>query len=336
MSDRFLSQDEVDALLAGDDAPAEDAGAPPPVPKGVAQGYDFANQERIVRGRMPTLELINERFARNLRLGIFNFMRRTPDITVGAVKTQRYSAFLRTLPVPTNLNVVQVRPLRGSGLVVCDPTLVFTVIDNLFGGDGRWKTRIEGREFSQTEQRIIHRLLEVIIEEYRKAWEGVYPLRLEPVRSEMNPQFANVASASEVVVTTSFSIEIGEAGGSLHLCIPYSTLEPIRDVLFSASQGDAAQPDTRWVQMLTQQLQSAEVQLVSELATAEATVADLLRLKVGDFIELDLRETLVTKVDGVPVFDCRYGTLNNRYAIRVNEFLTAPESVVQGGKRVER
>lgn len=327
MSDRFLSQDEVDALLEGVGDTEDDSSQ---AGSGGVQDYDLANQERIVRGRMPTMEIINERMARNLRLGLFNFMRRSPEISVGAVKTQKYSAFLRTLPVPTNINIMQVRPLRGSGLVVCDPTLVFTVIDNLFGGDGRFQTRIEGRDFSQTEQRIIQRLLEVIVEEYRKAWVGVHPVELEYTRSEMNPQFANIASPAEIVVTTSFAIEIGEAGGSLHICIPYSTLEPIRDVLYSTLQGDAAEPDRRWVQMLTQQIKSAEVQLVAELATADATVADLLRLKAGDFIELDLRETLMTKVDNVPVFDCRYGTLNNHYAIRINQFLTAPESLLNG------
>lgn len=330
MSERFLSQEEVDALLEGvnGDSDAEAA------PTGGIQNYDLASQERIVRGRMPTLEIINERFARNLRVGLFNFMRRSPEISVGAVKTQKYSAFLRTLPVPTNINIMQVRPLRGSGLVVCDPTLVFSVIDNLFGGSGKYQTRIEGRDFSMTEQRIIQRLLEVMIEEYRKAWAGVHPLVLDYVRSEMNPQFANIASPSEIVVTTSFAIEIGEAGGSLHMCIPYSTLEPIRDLLYSTLQGDAAEPDKRWVQLLTQQIKSAEVPLSAELATANATVADLMRLKPGDFVELDLRETLTTRVDGVPVFECRYGTLNGRYAIRIEKFLTAPEDGALGGSHV--
>jgi flagellar motor switch protein FliM len=333
MSDRFLSQDEVDALLDGGNDDRSDEN--PQAAKGSVQDYDLSSQERIVRGRMPTLEIINERFARNLRIGLFNFMRRSPEISVGGVKTQKYNVFLRGLPIPSNINVVQVRPLRGLGLIVCDTTLIFSVIDNLFGSDGRFQTRIEGRDFSQTEQRIIQRLIEVVTEEYRKAWASIYPLQLEYMRSEMNPQFANVASPAEIVVTTSFAIEIGEAAGSLHFCIPYSTLEPIRDTLYSALQGDSAEPDRRWVQLLTQQIKVAEVELVAELGTANATVADLLTLKAGDFIELDLRETLLTKVDNVPVFDCRYGTVNNRYAIRINEFLTAPEPGASGGSNAE-
>ena len=214
------------------------------------------------------------------------------------------------------------RPLRGSGLIVCDPTLVFAVIDALFGGIGKFHTRIEGRDFSPTELRVILRLVETIITEYRRAWAGIYPLDLEYQRSEMQPQFANIATPSEIVVATAFTLEIGETTGSIHFCIPYSTLEPIRDVLYSTIQGDAAEPDHRWVNLLKQQIQSAEVEVVAELATAPATVEQLLSFKPGDFIELDLEPVIQAKVDGVPVFDCHYGTSNGRYSIKVEQLLT--------------
>jgi flagellar motor switch protein FliM len=224
--------------------------------------------------------------------------------------------------VPTNINIMQVKPLRGSGLLICEPQLVFAIVDSLFGGDGRVHSRIEGRDFSATEQRIIERMLEVVCGEYRKAWAGVYPIELEYTRSEMQPQFANIATPSEIVVTARFEFEIGNVGGAMHLCIPYSTLEPIRETLYSTLAGDAHTSDRRWVVKLSRQIQSAEVELVAELGHARANVADLIRLKAGDFIELDLDETLVAKVDGVPVFDCRYGISNGRYAIKVQSFLT--------------
>ncbi len=321
MADQFLSQDEVDALLEGVDETADPAASGP----GGPTPYDLAKQERIVRGRMPTLEIINERFARNLRIGLFNFMRRNPEISVGPIKVQKYSAFLRGIAVPANINVVAVKPLRGNGLVICDPKLVFTIVDNLFGGNGRMQYRIEGRDFSATEQRIIQRLLDVALEEYRKAWSGIHPLSLEYVRSEMNPQFATIATPGEIVVTTTFTLEIGELGGELHLCIPYSTLEPIRDVLYSTLQGDSMEADKRWVTLLTQQIKSAEIELTAELAHAQATVGELMALKAGDFIELDLGETLTVTSDGVPVFECRYGTSNGRYAIRIQDILSMPQ-----------
>jgi flagellar motor switch protein FliM len=322
MNQQILSQDEVDALLQGITGESQKL-EQEEVPTGAVRDYDIASQERIVRGRMPTMEIINERFARNLRVGLFNLVRKSPEISIGGIKVQKYSAFLREIVVPTNFNLVSVRPLRGSGLIVCDPNVVFAVIDALFGGVGKFHTRIEGRDFSPTEQRVITRLLDVIIAEYRKAWHGIYPLELEYQRSEMQPQFANIATPGEIVVATSFTLEIGDTSGTVHFCIPYSTLEPIRDVLYSTVQGDSSEPDRRWVNLLKQQIQAAEVELVAELATARATVEQLLSFKPGDFVELDLNPVIQAKVDGVPVCDCHYGTSNGHYAIKIDQLLTS-------------
>ena len=333
MNQQILSQDEVDALLQGITGESQKL-EQEEVEEGAIRNYNLASQERIVRGRMPTMEIINERFARNIRIGLFNFIRKSPEISIGSIKVQKYSAFLREIVVPTNFNIVSVRPLRGSGLIVCDPTLVFAVIDALFGGAGKYHTRIEGRDFSPTEQRIIGRLVDVITSEYKKAWHGIYPLTLEYQRSEMQPQFANIATPSEIVVATSFTLEIGDTSGTIHFCIPYATLEPIRDVLYSTIQGDSAEPDKRWVNMLKQQIQSATVELIAELAQAPATVEQLLSFKVGDFIELDLHQAIQAKVVGVPVFDCNYGTSNGRYALKVNQLLTSSDQGWLGERNV--
>ena len=326
MPQHALSQEEVDALLAGVTGEEQDAPAADAADAGGVRTYDLSSQERIVRGRMPTLEIVNERFARNFRIGIFNFMRRNPDISIGPVKVQKFSAFLRNVVVPTNINIMHVRPLRGSGLLICDPTLVFAVIDNLFGGAGHRPARIEGREFSATEQRIILRLVEVIAAEYAKSWAAIYPIELEYARSEMHTQFANIATPSEIVVTTTFHVEIGDTGGALHICVPYSTFEPIREILYSNLQGDQGGPDRRWVTLMTQQIKSASVELAAELAHCDATVRELMQLKAGDFIELDRRPTLTAKVDGVPVFECDYGTTGAHYGVRIREFLTQPQA----------
>jgi flagellar motor switch protein FliM len=321
MSQQILSQDEVDALLQGITGESQKLEQVEEEVGGI-RTYDLASQERIVRGRMPTMEIINERFARNIRIGLFNFIRKSPEVSIGGIKVQKFSAFLREIVVPTNFNIVSIKPLRGSGLVVCDPSLVFAVIDALFGGVGKFHTRIEGRDFSPTELRVILRLVECIIGEYRKAWQGIYPLELEYQRSEMQPQFANIATPSEIVISTAFTLEIGEVTGSVHFCLPYSTLEPIRDVLYSTMQGDSSEPDRRWIKLLEHQIQSAEVELVAELAKAPATVEQLLSFKPGDFIELDLHPKIQATVDGVPVLDCHYGTSNNRYALKVERLIT--------------
>ncbi len=323
MSGEFLSQDEVDALLRGvtgeEEAQADDGGD-----EGV-RPYNLARQERIVRGRMPTMEIINDRFARLFRIGLFNFMRRSPEVSVGPVRVLKYSEFIRNLVVPTNINIVQLKPLRGSMLFIFDPSLVFAIIDNLFGGDGRFHTRVEGRDFTQTEQRIIQRMLSVVLEEYAKSWQPVYPMGFEFVRSEMHTQFANIATPSEIVVATSFTIELGSAGGQIHICVPYATIEPIRDLLYSSMQGDHAEPDKRWVRMLKKQVQLADVELIAKLATETVSVGQVLNLKTGDFIGLDIKPTIVTEVDGVPLFECRYGVMNSQYSIRIENILAIPQ-----------
>jgi flagellar motor switch protein FliM len=326
MNQQILSQDEVDALLQGITGESQKL-EPEEAPTDGIRNYNLASQERIVRGRMPTMEIINERFARNIRIGLFNFIRKSPEISIGGVRVQKYSAFLREIVVPTNFNIVSVRPLRGAGLMVCDPTLVFAVIDALFGGSGKYHQRIEGRDFSPTEQRVIMRLVDVITAEYKKAWAGIYPLELEYQRSEMQPQFANIATPSEIVVSSTFTLEIGETTGTIHLCIPYATLEPIRDVLYSTIQGDSNEPDRRWVNLMKQQIQSAQVDLVAELARAPATVEQLLAFQPGDFIELDIRPQIQANVAGVPVFDCHYGTSNGKYALKIDQLLTSGSDV---------
>ena len=320
MSESFLSQEEVDALLEGvtgeSQTPVEEEAE-----KGEVRNYDMSSQERIVRGRMPTMEIVNERFARNLRLGMFNFIRRSPEVSIGGISVQRFGAFLRELAVPTNFNIVAVRPLRGSGLIVCEPSLIFGVIDTLYGGNGKFQTRIEGRNLSATENRVILRLVNMIIEEYKKAWKGVYPIELEYQSSEMQPQFASIATPSEIVISTSFQLEIGDISGSIHFCLPYATLEPIRDVLHASTQGDAMEVDRRWVNLLTREIQAVEVTVVAELAKTRTTVEQLLEMKAGDFIELDRQPRIQATVDGVPLFECHYGTHNAKYAIRIDKSL---------------
>jgi flagellar motor switch protein FliM len=321
MSDNFLSQEEVDALLKGVTGDQDDAQSHEDT-SGV-RPYNLATQERIVRGRMPTLEIINERFARLLRIGLFNFLRRSAEVSVGTVRVSKYSEFIRNLVVPTNLNLAHMKPLRGTSLFVLDPGLVFLLVDNLFGGDGRFHTRVEGRDFTQTEQRIIQRILEIIFETYEKSWEPVYPVKFEYIRSEMNTQFANIATPNEVVVSTTFTIELGPVSGEMHLCMPYSMIEPIRDILTSSLQGETLEIDKRWVRLMTQQIQIAEVEIVADIGTTKVTLGDILNMKEGDIIPLSIPDIISAKVDGTPVMECKYGVFNGQYALRVEKLISS-------------
>lgn len=328
MSDNFLSQEEVDALLKGVNGDQDEARAPEDS-SGV-RPYNLATQERIVRGRMPTLEIINERFARLLRIGLFNFLHRSAEVSIGPVRVSKYSEFIRNLVVPTNLNLIHMKPLRGTGLMVFDPNLVFLLVDNLFGGDGRFHTRVEGRDFTQTEQRIIQRILGIVFETYAKSWEPVYPVEFEYIRSEMNTQFANIATPNEVVVATTFTIELGPVSGEMHFCFPYSMIEPIRDILTSSLQGETLEMDKRWIRLMTQQIQTAEVEIIADLGTARSSLGAILNMKAGDVIPLTVPEIVLAKVDGVPVMECTYGKFNGQYALRVEKLIHSAHEFTQG------
>ncbi|MEZ5615740.1 MAG: flagellar motor switch protein FliM [Rhodocyclaceae bacterium] len=326
MAQDFLSQDEVDALLKGVTGEADEPEKEEEV--GGIRNYDIGRQERIVRGRMPTLELINERFARYLRIGLFNYMRRSTEISLGPIRVQKYSEFIRNLVVPTNLNLVHFKPLRGTGMIVLDPNLVFLVVDNMFGGDGRFHTRVEGRDFTATEQRIIQGLLDVIFAEFEKAWKPVFELKPEYIRSEMNSQFANIATPSEIVVAYTLSLEFSGSTAEMHFCLPYSMVEPIRDVLYSTMQGDHLVSDKRWIGTLTRQLQTAEVELVAQLGKRQITLGQIQKMKAGDVIPFDIEEIITAEVDHVPVMECRYGLQHGQYALKVERFI-APDGTAK-------
>jgi flagellar motor switch protein FliM len=318
----FLSQDEVDALLAGVTGES-DSKASATDPNAGARAYDLSSPERVVRRRMQTLELINERFARQMRHVLLNFMRRSADITVGSIKIQKYADFERNLPVPSNLNMIQMKPLRGTALFTYDPNLVFLVIDSLFGGDGRYHTRVEGRDFTTTEQRIIRRLLNLTLESYGKSWDPVYPIEFEYVRSEMHTKFASITGNNEVVVVTSFHIEFGATGGDLNICLPYSMIEPVRDLLTRPLQETTLEEvDQRWSQQLSRQVRSADIDVVAEFARIPSSIRELMSLKVGDVLPVTVPETIVASVDGVPLMECGYGVFNGQYALRVQNMFT--------------
>jgi len=329
----FLSQDEVDALMAGMtggtgkepgiEQPAQsDTTAVPAASANGVRPYDLGAPDRVVLQRMRNLELINERFARGLRGKLLGFMRRNADITAGSIQVEKYGQFERNLPVPSNLNLVTMKPLRGTGLFNFEPALVFLIIDNLFGGHGRYAMRVEGREFTTTEQRIIRRLLDLALEAYEAAWQDVYKVKPEYLRSEMHTKFASISRASELAVLTSFTIELGACSGKLDVCLPYSMIEPIRSVLTSPLQDAGSSAlDARWTQQLSCEVRSADVELTAQFAQLNASVGQLVQWKAGDVIALDVPETVEAFVGSTPLARCHYGTANGRHALKVQALL---------------
>lgn len=333
-SAEILNQDEIDALLRGVDSgavPTEPAANP-----GEARTYDIATQIRIVRGRMPTLEMINDRFARLFRIGLFNMIRRTPEIGVAPVKVQKFSEYTQNLHVPSSLNLVRLNPLRGTALLVLDAKLVFAIVDNFFGGNGRY-AKIEGREFTMTEGRVIQMVLRQAFIDLTEAWNIVADIGIEYLNSEINPHFANIVSPSEVVVVTSFKIELEGGGGELHVTMPYSMIEPIRDALDSGMQSDRMDRDESWGRTLREEIEEAEVEMVPILGRATLSLGRLVDLKPGDVIPCDFDGNVTLVAEGVPVLRGSYGVSRGQLAVKVMERIsrrkpTVLNNVAIGGK----
>jgi flagellar motor switch protein FliM len=315
-AEKILNQDEIDALIHGVDTGAVSTD-PEPVP-GEAVSFDFRNQMRIVRGRMPTLEMINERFARLFRVSLYNLLRRAPEIAVAQVQMKKFNEYVHTLHVPTSLNLVRITPLRGTALFVLDPRLVFSVVDNFFGGNGR-QAKIEGRDFTATEQRVIHMLLRSAFADLREAWSHVAAIEIEYQQSEINPHFANIVSPSEIVVLTSFHIELEGGGGDLHVTMPYAMIEPLRDVLDAGMQSDRVENDGRWLHALRDEIDDAEIELSTHLGRSALTVADILNLKPGDVIPCDFTGAVTLLAESVPIFRGSFGVSRGQQAVKIEE-----------------
>ncbi|MCF1426703.1 MAG: flagellar motor switch protein FliM [Shewanella sp.] len=324
MSD-LLSQDEIDALLHGVDGVEEDS--PDNGASGSAQPFDFSSQDRIIRGRMPTLELVNERFTRHLRISMFNMMRRAAEVSINGVQMLKFGEYVHTLFVPTSLNMVRFSPLKGTALITMEARLVFILVDNFFGGDGRFYAKIEGREFTPTERRIVQLLLKVIFEDYKNAWAPVMDAEFEYLDSEVNPAMANIVSPSEVVVICSFHIEVDGGGGDFHITMPYSMIEPIRELLDAGVQSDTQDTDIRWAKALREEIKDVEVGVEAKIVQQTINLRDVMEMRAGDIIPIEMPEYISMDVEELPSFRCKLGRSGDNLALKIYEKIARPETV---------
>ncbi|MNQ38948.1 Flagellar motor switch protein FliM [compost metagenome] len=312
----LLSQDEIDALLHGvDDGLVQTDNAAEP---GTVKSYDLTSQDRIVRGRMPTLEMINERFARYTRISMFNMLRRSADVAVGGVQVMKFGEYVHSLYVPTSLNLVKIKPLRGTALFILDAKLVFKLVDNFFGGDGR-HAKIEGREFTPTELRVVRMVLEQAFIDLKEAWQAIMEVNFEYINSEVNPAMANIVGPSEAVVVSTFHIELDGGGGDLHVTMPYSMIEPVREMLDAGFQSDLDDQDERWVNALRQDVLDVDVPIGATVARRQLRLRDILHMQPGDVIPVDMPEEMIMRANGVPAFKVKMGSHKGNLALQVIE-----------------
>jgi len=289
----------------------------------------FDKLVRLSRRRMPTLELIHEKFARTVRLTLFNMIRSPVEVRVHLPKVKSYTQFVSEFPDRTNINIVNIRSLRGTGCWCIDPGVIYIAIDNMFGGEGRLKPRTSVKEYTATELRIVRRIMDGLLNEYEKAWKSVHEMKFDFMRQETNFAFAKITSPEEMVMHAKFTIDINGREGDVDLCIPFWVLEPLKGVLYENMQL-VTEPDKVWVDKLNNEVQSAQVQAVAVLARKEMLLGDVLSMAVGEIIPIEIVDPVTVYVDGLPVIRGKYGVKNGRYAVKVQsikhpvEYLKAP------------
>jgi flagellar motor switch protein FliM len=311
----ILGQDEIDALMNGGvapTAPVEDKAKP-----GEARGFDLGKSARIVRGRMPTLEMINDRFARMFRTTIYNLMRRTATVAPQSLQFLKFSDYVNKLKLPTSLNLCQFAPLRGTGLIVLEPNLVFALVDIFFGGKGR-HAKIEGRDFTAIETNLVRTLLSGASRDLVEAWGHIVQLSLNLIGSEVNPHFANIVSPTEIVVVSGFQVDFDDQGGAFHVVMPYSMIEPLREILEAGMQSDRVEHDDRWTHALRHEIEDAEVELSALFGRTTMKLSDVLRMSAGDILPIDFSGSVTLLAEDIPVFRGEYGRSGGQHALKVS------------------
>ena len=326
--EKILSQDEVDALLRGvtdgdveTEAPEVEEPQDGPVP------YDLGNQEWVIRGRMPTLDVIHQQFSRLFRLALSDMLRKTVEVTITNQSVMKFGEFTKRLPVPAYLQIVSMEPLRGTAMIATDAATVYLLVDHFFGGAGQTHVKPEGQDFTLIEQRVMRTVMAMGLKDLQKSWEPVQRVGIKAVRAEMNPQLASIVLPADVVIVVTLGIELGNSVGDLHLCLPYAMLEPIRDRLQVSFQSDFYEVDHGWVRRFSNRIKDAPINISVTLGETELSVEEFMRFAPGDVITLNHSTTqpLIATVEGVPKFLGFPGTTKGMQSFQIQDIMSITE-----------
>lgn len=323
-SEPVLNQDEVDALLTGmSEGRVSTDGA---VARGEVRRYELGHEARVVRGRLPTLELIHQRFGPLYRTSLSSILRRPVGLAVVSSRTMRFADYLASLPMPSSINVLGLAPLHGLALLVLPPGLVSAIVENFFGGKGRI-ARIESREFTPVEDRLVGMLRDAACADLATAWSKVSPLKIECVASECNPQFANVLPANEALLVTDFEIDIDGTGNCMQIVVPFATVEPLREILGASVQDQRPQDAERWISSLREEIEDAEVELTTVVGRSQVRLSELLDFRPGDIIPCDFTGRVTVFAEDVPVLRGQFGVSRGQQSVKVEERLLRGRSI---------
>ena len=320
---QVLSEGEVDALLKGVGEGEVTTGADQVDELTGVSEYDLTSQEKIIAGRLPTLDIINQMFSRLFRQSFGGMLRKAVEVNAVSTDTVKFGEFLRSLPAPNSLHIFRMEPLRGHGLMVIESKLVSSIVDTLFGGSSEKELTIADRDFSGIELRLTRNVVLNALLDLEKAWKPVHPVTTNYIRSEVNPQFAAIVPPTDIVLVIVFEVDLESTSGSITIVIPYAAIEPIMNKLKAQFQSEEQEVDTVWVNRVRTEMLQTEVEVVAELGMTEITPDQLIHLKVGDTVMLgnDISDPLLIKVQGMPKVKGFPGVSRGLKAIQVTEII---------------
>lgn len=319
---QILSQEEVDALLKGISGGEVDTDKGlAPDDAGEYAAYDLTKPDRAVK--LPKLVVITDKFCRTFRITLSNTLRKLAEIAFDSTEVQRFDEFLREIPVPANLNIFSMDPLRGYNILLIDSVLIFYFVDVLFGGTGTARTKVEGREFTSIENTVIRKMSRTILEDWGRAWESFVVVKAQYSHSEVNPQFAMIVPPNDIVITIKFNIEVENTSGVITLCMPFANIEPVKEKLAGDFSIESVSKDPFWKKILEKEVYGVNVDLRAELGKTSLSGKDLLNLKEGDIIPLNKfsYDPLSIYVGDVPKYKGLPGTFRGNNAIKITETL---------------
>jgi flagellar motor switch protein FliM len=324
--DEVLSEAEVEALMEGADAGDGDGHKAGTTAPDEIYDYDFTGREHIVRGRMPVLDLVNERFAQRFQQALHNKLQRTAEISAEPLRTVKYAEYVNSLGVSASLSRVSMRQLKGNAMVVLEAGLVGTIVDLFFGGTGQCEEVTEAREFSATEQRVIQLLLEQLVIDLQAAWAAVMTIDFEHLETGIDLQFTSIAGANDPLVVCAFQVGMDETNGTFHIALPLAVLEPITDLLDGGLHKEQSGSEQFLLRQLKKNLQRASVEVHATLLETELRLRDVLDLKAGDVIPVKIPDQVTLLAEGVPMFRGRFGIHNDKNAVKVTMRMEDPDN----------
>jgi flagellar motor switch protein FliM len=319
--DKVLSQDEVDSLLQGiTGGKVETETAIPEGDEGI-KVYDFREQTGPSTLKLPALGPINERFVGSLKKSLSAVAGWAVNVNLTSTEPVKFNDFCLSLPLPTSLNIFRLEPLRGLALLVLEASLVFSFVESFLGGRGAGRTKVEGRDFTKIELLIIEKLVKLMLNDLQQAWSEVHEVEMLFVRTEMDPQFAEIVAPSDMAISMKFAIDLENASGFMTLCMPFSTIESIRDKLTFRHHSTGLEVDQRWRKHIEEKIRQLKINMNCTLGMTRIRGRDLLEMKVNDVIQLDQRtnDPIIVSVEGIPKFMGYPGTYNKRRAVRIEE-----------------